>query len=106
VLQKIRRGDRDVEISIKDVPEFNGRTPVLLDDIISSARTMIEAVRLLTARGTKVPVCVAVHGIFADGSETLLAEVGAHVVTTNSIPHLTNRIDLAELLTEAVGKAL
>ena len=106
VLQKIRRGDRDVEISIKDVLDFNDRTPVLLDDIISSARTMIEAVRLLTARGTRTPVCVAVHGIFADHSETLLAKVGARVITTNSIPHLTNRIDLAELLTEAVGKAL
>lgn len=106
VLQKIRRGDRDVEISIEHVPDLSGRTPVLLDDIISSAQTMIEAVRLLRARGINTPICVAVHGLFADRSETLLGNIGARVITTNSVPHLTNRIDLAGILTEAVRKAL
>ena len=79
------------------------RTPVLVDDIISSGRTMIEAVRLLRERGATTPVCVAVHGLFADNSDMLLAQAGARVVTSNSVPHETNGIDVAEVLANAVG---
>jgi len=66
VLEKVRRGDRDVEISAESLPDIDGRTPVLVDDIISSGRTMIEAVRLIADRGGPSPACVAVHGLFAD----------------------------------------
>lgn len=101
VFEKVRRGDREVEISVKTPHQFDGRTPVLVDDIISSGRTMIEAVHLIRARGASVPVCVAVHGLFADNSDALLAQAGARVVTSNSICHATNGIDVAELLASA-----
>src|SRR5829696_534139 len=42
ILRKQRHGDRDVEITIPDLHEFSGRMPVLVDDIISSGRTIIE----------------------------------------------------------------
>ena len=98
VLQKKRRGDRDVEISIRDPHDIGGRTPVLVDDIISSGRTMIEATKLIAACTDRTPYCIAVHGIFADSSDTLLAKAGARVITCNSIPHETNAIDIAPLL--------
>jgi ribose-phosphate pyrophosphokinase len=102
VLQKVRRGDREVEISAQNLRDPDGRTPVLVDDIISSGHTMIEAVRLLIGRGATNPVCVAVHGVFADGSNALLAEAGARVVTSNTIQHATNGIDVAEILANAI----
>lgn len=40
VLDKTCRGDRDVEVSIPHVDRWRDRTPVLVDDIISTARTM------------------------------------------------------------------
>jgi ribose-phosphate pyrophosphokinase len=101
VLDKVRRGDREVEISDRHLADLAGRTPVLVDDIISSGRTMIEAVRLIAARSAAPPVCLAVHGLFADDSDVLLAQAGARVVTCNSIAHLTNAIDVAELLAGA-----
>jgi ribose-phosphate pyrophosphokinase len=104
VLEKVRRGDRDVEISDKNLRDLDGRTPVLVDDIISSGRTMIEAVRLIVKRGGAAPVCVAVHGLFADQSDGLLVQAGARVVTSNSIPHGTNGIDVGEILAAAVGE--
>src|SRR6266567_6497008 len=52
VLQKVRRGDRDVEISVRDATNLDGQTPVLVDDIISSGRTMIEATRIVAASTT------------------------------------------------------
>ncbi|AMN38513.1 ribose-phosphate pyrophosphokinase [Rhodoplanes sp. Z2-YC6860] len=106
VLEKIRHGDRDVSISIKNVEELDGRTPVLIDDIISSGGTMLEAVRLLLARRSPPPICIAVHGIFADASDQILAQAGARVVTSNSIPHVTNRMDLAPLAAASIREAL
>ena len=104
VLEKVRHGDRDVQISLKDIDQWKGRTAVLVDDIISSGRTMIEAVRLLKSRGWTSPVCIAVHGLFADNSDALLVEAGARVVTTNSVGHATNEIDIARLLESAIDE--
>jgi ribose-phosphate pyrophosphokinase len=53
VLEKVRRGDRNVEITLRDLSRWKGRTPVLVDDIISSGRTMIEALRLVHAPAPK-----------------------------------------------------
>jgi ribose-phosphate pyrophosphokinase len=94
VLEKTRLGDRTVEIRLGDLEHWKGRTPVLVDDIISSGRTMLEAIRLLTAQGWTAPVCIAVHGLFADRSDVQLVQAGARVVTANSVPHSTNAINL------------
>ena len=102
VLEKVRRGDRDVQITLKDLNIWKGRTPVLVDDIISSGRTMIEAVHLLTANGWTAPICLAVHGIFADSSDEALLASGAQLVTSNTLPHSTNRLDVSQLLTSAL----
>lgn len=102
VLQKIRSGDREVKISIANLPDLDGRTPVIVDDIISSGRTMVEAVRLTVAQGATTPVCIAVHGLFADNSDALLAQAGARMVTSNSIPHDTNGIDVGERIAASI----
>lgn len=105
VLQKIRHGDRDVEIAFGNAADLAHRTPVFVDDIISSGHTMAEAVRLIGGKTASRPFCVAVHGIFADNSDIQLKTSGATVVTTNTIPHVTNAIDVAPVLTSAITKA-
>lgn len=104
VLEKARLGDRSVEIKLKDVDQWKDRTPVLVDDIISSGRTMLEAIRLLSSCGWPAPVCIAVHGLFADQADALLAQAGARVITSNSVPHATNGIDLTALLADAINQ--
>lgn len=79
-----------------------GRRAVLVDDIIASGRTMIEAVRLLAAQGWPPPACIAVHGLFPDHSDELLSRVTALVVTTNSVRLKRSDIDIAPLLGEAI----
>ncbi len=103
VLEKVRRGDRDVEIRMPAGFDLAGRTPVLVDDIISTGRTMIETVRLLRAQGSANPVCVGVHAVFAGNAwEDLKAAGAGRIVTTDAIPHPTNAISLAPLLAEGV----
>jgi ribose-phosphate pyrophosphokinase len=102
VLEKTRLGDRDVEISAHGLQNLGARTPVLVDDIISSGRTMIEAVCLIVAHSATTPVCIAVHGLFADNADALLAQAGARVITSNSIPHGSNAIDVGEGIAASV----
>jgi ribose-phosphate pyrophosphokinase len=106
VLDKTRHGDRTVEIRLGDLDQWKGRTPVLVDDIISSGRTMLEAVRLLAAQGWPAPVCTAVHGLFADRSDELIAQAGARVLTTSSVPHPSNAIDLTAALAAELAEVL
>jgi ribose-phosphate pyrophosphokinase len=103
VLHKVRRGDRDVEISLPNVSQWLGHTPVVVDDIVSSARTMIETVRQLVGHGLRPPVCVGIHGLFAGDAAEALRDAGAgRIVTTNSVPHPTNGIDMVPLVAAAV----
>lgn len=103
VMNKTRLGDRDVEVSLPPLDRWQGRTPVLIDDIASTARTMIEGVKRLRGVGMAAPVCVAVHGVFAgDAYDALRAAGAARVVTLNTIPHESNAIDVTPLLAEAI----
>lgn len=107
VLQKIRRGDRDVEVSVPQVERWRDHTPVLVDDIVSTARTMIEAVKHLQRIGLAAPVCVGVHAVLAGQAyDDLLRAGAARVVTTNSIAHSSNALDLAPDVTAAVRDLL
>lgn len=93
VLEKIRRGDRDVEVSVPEVDRWREHTPVLVDDIISTARTMIETLGHLRRAGMASAVCIGVHGVFAEGAYEELLEAGARsVVTSDTIAHASNGI--------------
>lgn len=103
VLHKVRHGDRDVEISVPDVVRWRDHTPVLVDDIVSTGRTMIETIGHLKRAGMQPPVCIGVHGIFAgEAFGELMAAGAGKVVTTNAVPHETNAIDVTALLVQGV----
>jgi ribose-phosphate pyrophosphokinase len=98
VLRKERRGDRQVEISFPDPSPYAGRQPVLVDDIASSGRTLVEACRGLEQRGFERPVCVVVHPLFAEDAFQRLSAVASRVVSTDTVPHASNAISVAELI--------
>ena len=102
VLRKIRHGDRDVEVSLPDLSSAEGCRPVLVDDIISSGRTMMKAAAKLKTAGFPPPVILAVHGLLADDAYALLTAVSHAVVTTDSVTHESNRIPITSLLREAL----
>ena len=107
VFDKTRRGDRDVAISAPGLAAFPHATPIIVDDIVSSARTMIAAVQALRAAGFAPPVCLGVHALFAGDAYSMLRAAGpARIVTTNSVAHETNRIDLTPQVATAVSTVL
>ena len=107
VLQKTRHGDREVEIAVPDIASYRGHTPVLVDDIVSTARTMIATVQHIRAAGLPAPLCIGVHAVFAGSALADLAAAGvAEIVTCNTIAHPSNRIDLTAPLADAVAALL
>jgi ribose-phosphate pyrophosphokinase len=107
VLEKIRRGDREVIVSAPDLGGHRDRTPVVVDDIISTGRTMIETVGHLVTIATREPVCVGVHAVFSDRAhDDLLAAGAARIVTCDTIAHPSNRIAIGALLADGVRRLL
>lgn len=107
VLQKIRRGDRDVEVSLPDVSTWRDRQPVLVDDIVSSARTMIQAVASIRRVGLTAPLCIGVHALFAPGAyDELLAAQPSRVLTCDTVPHASNEISVVEPMAHALRELM
>jgi len=100
VLKKLRLGDQKVEISKPDIEKYSDHNPVLIDDIISTGKTMIETIKQLKKTGMQPPLCIGIHAIFADYTyENLLSAGAKRVITSNTIDHISNAIDVTELLT-------
>lgn len=107
VLEKTRRGDRDVSVSGLSAQELHGRTPVVIDDIISTGRTMVEAAKQVQAAGGTGTICIGIHAVFADAvHQELLAAGAAQVLTCNTIPHASNAICVVPALAEATLQQL
>jgi ribose-phosphate pyrophosphokinase len=107
ILEKTRRGDRDVSCSAPPRDLLADRTPVLIDDIVSTGKTLIEATRQLRAAGSAAPTCVAIHAVFADAvHDELLAAGAAGIVTCDTIAHVSNRICVADPIAEAAKMML
>lgn len=103
VLTKIREGDRDVRVSLPDPVAARGRTPVVVDDIVSSGHTMIETLKHLAALELPPATCMVTHAVFSeDAYERLIAAGARRVVSTDTIPHpACNAIAMAPLLAPA-----
>lgn len=96
IAQKMRIGDNSVRISIPNIELHQNRTPVIIDDIISTGETIIETIRHLNAFELKKPVCIAIHGIFSKNAyNNLLKNNVKDIVTCNTVLHETNQIDVS-----------
>ncbi len=105
ILEKKRRGDKEVAISMPTIPKLEFSTAVLVDDIISTARTMVETVKHLQDLGVKSVTCIGVHALFAEDAYSLLSEMeGTQIITCNTVSHITNAIDVSDLIVDELVK--
>lgn len=103
VLTKIRSGDRDVAIEVDDIQVYQQHTPVMVDDIISTGRTMLRTAEQLVKQGLQPPVCIGVHAVFSqDAIEEMQQGPIKDVITCNTIPHSSNQIDLSTLIVNGI----
>ena len=102
VCHKQRFGDRDVRVALPDLA-LAGRAVVLMDDVASTGRTLVEAtIAALAAGAASVDVAVS-HGLFVGDALAELHAAGVrHVWCCDSVPQAQAVVSIAPLLADAV----
>lgn len=102
VCEKIRRGDKHVEITLPDI-DINNRAVVLVDDVASSGQTLAVATKKCLANNAKHVDVLVTHALFVDDAEQQLLEMGVrNIWSTDSVSHKSNIISLHDLLKDAI----
>lgn len=99
---KVREGDRAVRLESPDLKPWRQRRPVLVDDIISSGATMLEACRQLSDKGFAAPACAVVHGLMDARAGERLERCISAIVTTDTVRNPYNRLAIAPLIAAAL----
>lgn len=106
VASKTRKGDHDVIIELPKA-DYRYRNIVLVDDIASTGYTLEMTARALAEFHPASINVVITHALIDDDSCTRLNNAGIDQIwSTDSIPHPTNQISLANLLAEGVKKLI
>jgi ribose-phosphate pyrophosphokinase len=93
IFSKMRQAP-DAAAMLDMVGEVNGKVAIIVDDMISTGGTLIEAAHQLHERGARAVFAAAIHGVFADGA---LAQIAASPIERVWITD-TLAIDAAEAL--------
>jgi ribose-phosphate pyrophosphokinase len=105
-----QRPQPDIAEVLDMVGDVEGKTAVIVDDMISTGGTLAEAARALRERGAVAVYACATHGIFAGDALSIIADsVLVDTIVTNTIPiapgHERARvrvISVAPLFAEAI----
>jgi ribose-phosphate pyrophosphokinase len=82
-----QRPEPDVSEVLEIVGDVEGKTAIIVDDMISTGGTLSEAALGLKKRGAEAVYACATHGIFAANALHLIGESVLHeTVVTNTIP--------------------
>jgi ribose-phosphate pyrophosphokinase len=102
VCNKIRRGDKQVEIALPDL-DLAGRSVIIVDDVASSGQTLVVATKKCLVKKAKHVDVLVTHALFVKDAKQHLKEAGVrNIWSTDSVSHESNIIPLYGLLKDAV----
>ncbi|MBT3297470.1 ribose-phosphate diphosphokinase [archaeon] len=105
VFKKTRFSSRKVREKMIKPIEIKGKDIIIVDDIISTGHTIIEATKKVKKLGAKSVTTICVHGLFVEGAISKIKKSGVkEIITTNSIQRKESKIDLCKLLCEEIKK--
>lgn len=103
IMEKKRFGDRDVRIEVPDLSAWKGRTILLVDDMISTGRTLIVVAEQLRAQGFTDIRALCVHALHDEDAAARMKEAGiSTVLSCNTVVHPSNTVDIAEFLLQGM----
>ncbi len=94
-----RRVEHGCTKSIRIIGNVENRDVLILDDIIDSAGTLMEAVNALKNAGAATISCCASHGIFSGNALEIIAENSNlnEVIVTNTIEHSESVLNVKKI---------
>lgn len=95
IMRKKRYSSYHVEVKLNKSINLKNKNAVIVDDIVSTGHTILEAAKILRKLGAKSIYCICVHGIFANDAFKKLMKAGIKVVSTNTIPNKAAKIDVS-----------
>ena len=106
LIDKIRLKSGEIEC-MELVGEVKDKNVLIIDDIIDSGRTLCEGAKLLRENGAKKLFGYGTHGIFTEGTKTLLTYFDK-IITSNT--HYQENsgvevVDVSQLFAEAIYRA-
>jgi ribose-phosphate pyrophosphokinase len=104
--EKVRHGDRNVELAFTDISRIAGLPVMLVDDLISSGSTLRACAIQLRVAGATAVAAVATHCLASEADLAALAASGiAPVLATDTVPGPVAAISIATALAEAIRQA-
>ena len=101
ILKKIRFSSN--KIKQKEIKEKLNKNVIIIDDIISTGRTISGALALAKKHGAKNLYCIGIHGVLVKGADKLITKY-AELITTNTIPNKYAKIDITPAVISALRK--
>ncbi|HLC61592.1 MAG TPA: ribose-phosphate diphosphokinase [Candidatus Nanoarchaeia archaeon] len=98
ILTKTRYSSYYVKVKLNKKIDLRDRNVVIVDDIVSTGHTIIEASKLLRKLGAKNIYCICVHGIFIEDALKKLKKNKINVISTNTIPNKASKIDVSGII--------
>lgn len=91
IVEKRRMDFKERTEALNVIGEVEGKTVLIVDDMISTGGTLVEASKILKDRGVKEQYASCTHGIFSNGAVTKLKDSPfKKVVVTDTIRSVTN----------------
>jgi len=110
-LEKRRIDSDKVELSLPttDVPAFKGKHVALIDDVITTGGTMVEAAKLLKRHGVGATSAACTHGLFLRDAFERIKAVTDEVYSTDTLENPAEKAsvapDIAQILKREFGTA-
>jgi ribose-phosphate pyrophosphokinase len=106
VLQKSRdRSTGEVISDLADKGRLDGRTAIILDDLVSTGGTIAKASAILKSRGVSKVIVACTHALLADGAMERMTAAGVQeFIATDTVPSQYSTVSVARTVSEFIKR--
>ncbi|MEK6948156.1 MAG: ribose-phosphate diphosphokinase [Nanoarchaeota archaeon] len=103
ILEKERVNSYEVHVKLNSEVNVRDKQLIIIDDIISTGKTILEAIKVVKKLKPKSITVISIHGIFADKSTLdFIREYSTSIITTNTIKNPYSKIDVSKLISDSL----
>jgi ribose-phosphate pyrophosphokinase len=104
ILEKERLGDRDVRV--KGELQLKGKTALIVDDMVSTGKTMVEVIARLRLEGVKKVDALVTHALLVEGAKRKMQEAGlSELISSDTVPGGSAQVSIAPIIARALVTA-